>query len=149
LRRTGFLKALRSHGLAGSKELVVQADFGIEEGQQAMKKLLQLREPPTAVFAANDPQAIGAIYACRDTGLRVPEDISIVGAGNIEGIYHPNPFLTTIDWSRQDLGNIAAKILLRAIEKRDRNRPEVHVFPPQLLVRHSTAAPASKPRTAP
>jgi LacI family transcriptional regulator len=139
LRRKGYLKALRSHSLASNKELMVQAGYGIEEGRQAMRRLLQLHDRPTAVFAANDPQAIGAIYACRDAGLHVPEDISIVGAGNIEGIYHPNPFLTTIDWPRQELGSIAAGILLRAIEKRDARRREVHVFPPQLLVRHSTA----------
>ena len=146
LRRKGFLTALRSHSLASAKEFMVQADYGIEEGRQAIKKLLQLPDRPTAVFAANDPHALGAIYACREAGLRVPEDISVVGAGNIEGIYHPNPFLTTIDWPRQELGNMAAAILLRAIEKRenkrDRNRTEVHVFPPQLLVRHSTAPPA-------
>jgi DNA-binding LacI/PurR family transcriptional regulator len=141
LRRKGFLKALRSHNIANNRELIVQADYGIEEGREAMKKLLQLDPPPTAVFAANDPQAIGAIYACRDAGLRVPQDVSIMGAGNIEGVYHPNPFLTTIDWPRQELGGMAAQILLNAIEKRQQNRPEVHVFPPKLLIRHSTAPP--------
>ena len=141
LRRKGFLKALRKHGLAAPKELIVQANYGIDQGGEAMRKLLQLEPRPTAVFAANDPQALGAIYVCRDAGLRVPEDISIVGAGNIEGVYHPNPFLTTIDWPRQELGNMAAWILLRAIEKRGARQPEVHVFPPQLLTRHSTAAP--------
>jgi LacI family transcriptional regulator len=139
LRRKGFLQALRKHNLPARKELMVYADFGIETGRQAMKQLLQLPEPPTAVFAANDPQAIGAFYACRDAGLRVPEDVSLAGAGNIEGIYHPLPFLTTIDWPRRELGNVAAEILLRAIENRDASIPEAHVFPPQLLVRHSTA----------
>ncbi len=141
LRRKGFLKALRTHKLGSNLELIVQADYGIEEGRAAMKKLLHLDPRPTAVFAANDPQAIGAIYACRDAGLRVPEDISIIGAGNIEGVYHPNPFLTTIDWPRQELGGIAAQILLNAIEKRQLNQPVVHVFPPKLLVRHSTSSP--------
>ena len=150
LRRRGFLKALRKHGVAASKELVVQANFGIDEGREAMRKLLQLKPRPTAVFAANDPQALGAIYVCRDAGFRVPEDISIVGAGNIEGIYHPNPFLTTIDWPRQELGRVAARILLRTLEKGDRNPPEVHVFQPKLLIRHSTApVPADNCKAAP
>ena len=139
LRRKGFLNSLRSHKLRSSKDLMVRADFGIEAGRQAMKKLLILPECPTAVFAANDPQAIGAIYACREAGLRVPEDISIIGAGNIEGVYHPSPFLTTIDWPRKELGNIAAELLLRAIEKRDGRHSEGHVFPPRLLIRYSTA----------
>ena len=141
LRRKGFLKALRKHGLAAAKELIVRANFGIDEGRDAMRKLLQLKSRPTAVFAANDPQALGAIYACRDAGFRVPEDISIVGAGNIEGVYHPNPFLTTIDWPRQELGRVAARILLHRLEKGDPNLSESHVFPPKLLIRHSTALP--------
>ena len=106
-----------------------------------MKKLLRLEPRPTAVFAANDPQAIGAIYACREAGLRVPEDISIIGAGNIEGVFHPNPFLTTIDWPRQELGRAAAQVLLSAIGNPKTSQPEIRIFPPELLIRHTTAPP--------
>jgi LacI family transcriptional regulator len=140
LRRRGYLKALHEHGLDGTaKQCIVRAAFDIDAGRHAMEKLLQLRPRPTAVFAANDPQAIGAVYACRDAGLRVPEDISIVGAGNIEGVFHPHPFLTTIDWPRVDLGRVAAEILLKIISGRGREAPESHVFEPELLIRHSTA----------
>lgn len=146
LRRKGFLKALRKYRIDNSdKRCIAHATFDADDGRRAMKQLLQLTPRPTAVFAANDPLAMGAIAACREAGLDVPRDISIVGAGNIEGIYHPNPFLTTIDWPRQDLGRVAAKALLELMEQRDVKSPQTHIFPPQLLVRHSTAEPPSKP----
>jgi LacI family transcriptional regulator len=100
LRHRGYRDALKEGGIAYRKELIESGNFDIQSGREAMKRLLQLKSPPTAVFAANDPMAIGAVYACRDAGLDVPLDISIVGAGNIEGAHHPNPFLTTVDWPR-------------------------------------------------
>jgi DNA-binding LacI/PurR family transcriptional regulator len=98
---------------------------------------------PTAVFAANDPMAIGALYACREAGLEVPAQMSVVGAGNIEGAHHPNPFLTTIDWPRQELGRAAATLLLEATSRKEVSKepPEIRVFPPRLLIRQSTASP--------
>jgi LacI family purine nucleotide synthesis repressor len=106
-----------------------------------MNRLLDQKPRPTAVFAANDPQAVGAIWACREAGLNVPADVSVIGAGNIEGVYHPNPFLTTIDWPRQDLGRTAAKILLARMNGENDEHVQSHIYQPQLLVRHSTAPP--------
>jgi LacI family transcriptional regulator len=143
LRRRGFVKALRQFGFQQDRRSIVAAPFGIDQGREAMKKLLRLKPRPTAVFAANDPQAIGAIYACREAGLRVPEDISIMGAGNIEGVYHPNPFLTTIDWPRQELGRAAAEVLLSAIGNPKASQTEVRIYPPELLIRHTTSPPAA------
>jgi LacI family transcriptional regulator len=144
LRGRGFANAMRAAGLALDKRLIVAGDFQIDGGREAMKALLKLKPRPTAVFAANDPLAIGAVYSCREAGLHVPNDISIVGAGNIEGPHHPNPFLTTVDWPRQELGRVAAEILLDRIGKLEPVKPEVRVFKPELLVRQSSAAPSSK-----
>lgn len=141
LRRKGFVKALRAHGISVPPEWIVPAKLEIEGGRAAMNKLLQLTARPSAVFTANDPQAIGAIYACREAGLRIPEDISIVGTGNIEGDYHLNPFLTTIDWPRQELGRVAAAFILEALKNGDDREPKMRIFEPRLLIRHSSAAP--------
>jgi LacI family transcriptional regulator len=143
LRRRGYADALKSHGLAANPHWIVRGDFGIESGRVAMKRLLETAPLPTAVFAANDPMAIGAVYACREAGLRVPQDISVVGAGNIEGPHHPNPFLTTVDWPREELGRTAATLLLEMIGNRDGRDPAVKVFEPRLLIRQSTASPRS------
>jgi len=106
-----------------------------------MEKLLKMDLRPTGVFAGNDPMAIGAVYACRDAGLKVPDDISIVGAGNIEGPYHPDPFVTTLDWPRKELGSTAASMLVAAIKNPTREYATVKVFEPRLLIRQSTARP--------
>ena len=143
LRRRGYLAALKEAGIPAGREYVTAGDFSLESGREAMRKLLELTPRPTAVFAANDPMALGAVYACRDFALNVPGDVSIVGAGNIEGPHHPNPFLTTIDWPREELGRVAAEMLLEAIRNPDRPAPAGKVFAPRLLIRQSTAAPQS------
>jgi LacI family transcriptional regulator len=141
LRRRGYLRALRQYPDAvRERRLIVTGRFDLESGREAMNRLLHQKPRPTAVFAANDPEAVGAIWACRDTGLDVPGDISIMGAGNIEGVYHPNPFVTTIDWPRQELGRIAAKILLGRIDKTGKDGVHSHVFQPEMLIRHSTSS---------
>ncbi len=138
LRHKGYLSALKKHGIEANRDWILRGTFYADSGGEAMRRLLETRPRPTAVFAANDPMAIGAVYACRDAGLRVPEDISVIGAGNIEGSLHPNPFLTTVDWPRQDLGRTAARMLLNAI-KHPRHRPETTLFEPRVLVRQSAA----------
>jgi LacI family transcriptional regulator len=139
LRRRGYLAALRAAGVSVDRRLITRGNFDIPTGVDAMKRLLKTSPRPTAVFTANDPMAIGAVYACRDAGLRVPEDVSIVGAGNIEGPHHPNPFLTTIDWPRMEMGRAAGELLLAVMDASSQERPEDRVFEPRLLVRQSTA----------
>ena len=138
LRRRGFLEGLKRAGLRRDPQMLLQAPFEMEAGRKAAEKILAREPRPTAIFAANDPLALGAIYACREAGLRVPEDISIMGAGNIEGVYHPNPFLTTIDWPRQELGRIAARFVLEAIGGQT-TAVCTHVFQPVVVARHSTS----------
>lgn len=143
LRKRGYFATMKAHGLAIDKEWVTGKDFVNTTGYNAMRRLLQLRPRPTAVFAANDPLAIGAVRACRDAGLRVPDDISIVGAGCVEGDNNPNPFLTTIWWPNQEMGRAAAKLLLEAIASAEGGETHTRTFAPKLLVRHSSGpAPA-------
>jgi LacI family transcriptional regulator len=139
LRYRGFADALKHHGLPLRKQWTARGRFDIDSGREAMKALLAEPSCPTAVFASNDPMGIGAIYACRDAGLRVPDDMSIVGAGNIEGAHHPNPFLTTIDWPREELGRVAATFLIDAIRNGGNADQPVRVFEPRVLERQSTA----------
>lgn len=140
-RYRGYLDALRSAKIPVLRKYTVAGNFNFESGAEAMKRLLRLNPRPTAVFAANDPMAVGAILACREAGLRVPEDISIVGAGNIEGQYDPNPFVTTLDWPREGLGQMAATLLIEAIERPSRKEPEIRILEPKLLIRQSTGRP--------
>ena len=143
LRYRGYLETLRGQGIEIRKEYIAAGRFDIESGRAAMQKLLAVTPRPTAVFAGNDPMAIGALYAAREAGLDVPGDLSVVGAGNIEGAHHPNPFLTTVDWPRVEMGRQAAAMLLAAVANPQERKPSVEVLAPRLLSRQSTAAPGA------
>lgn len=112
------------------------------DGTRAMKRLLGLTPRVDAVFAANDPSAIGAMKAIWKAGLRVPDDIAIVGAGEITlGDLLRVP-LTTVSWSRDDQGRQAAELLLDRIGPTPSDRFRSVVIPPQLIVRGSSGKPA-------
>jgi LacI family transcriptional regulator len=143
LRYEGYLKAMKANGIAVNPDWVVQGSFDNDSGRQAMTRLLAAKHRPTAIFAANDPSAIGVIEACREAGLSVPADISIVGAGNIEGAIHPSPFLTTADWPRLELGRVAAKMLLGMISPGQGRLPQRKIFKPRILVRQSSGPPGT------
>jgi LacI family transcriptional regulator len=146
LRYRGYQEALRACRIPINKKWVISGRFDIESGSEAARLLLKLDTPPTAIFAGNDPMAIGALRACREEGVDVPGDVSIVGAGNIEGSHHPNPFLTTMDWPRKELGRTAAALLLKiASERSPRENYVIEKFFPQLLIRQSTAPPHNSP----
>jgi LacI family transcriptional regulator len=138
LREQGYLRALRAHGLVENPSWILPGNFRLEDSYSAAKLLLQQDDRPTAVFAASDYSAFGVVQACRDAGLRVPEHISVIGAGNIEGSRHPNAFLSTVDWDREEMGREAAHVLLSLIEDRS-HKVVKKVFPPRLLVRQSTS----------
>lgn len=92
IRYRGYLEALKAAQIAVNKDWIVPGDFYIESGRQAMNKLLELESRPTGVFAANDPMAIGAVYACRDAGLRVPDDVSVVVPATLRASITPTRF---------------------------------------------------------
>lgn len=140
LRREGYLTAMHAHNLPVDPAWIVSSDYSYEGGREAATHLLKLSRRPTAILAGNDPAAMGAVFGCRDAGLDVPRDMSIVGAGNIEGFQHPQPFLTTMDWPRREMGVEAAKMLLEAVAGTGEPGPAERVYTPQLVVRQSTAS---------
>ncbi len=141
-RADGYKTALKAHGVRVRPEWIVRGGFMEADGFRAMKKLLALDSPPDAVFAANDPAAIGAMKAIWAAGLRVPEDVAIVGAGDIAlGDLLRVP-LTTISWSREELGKRAAELILDRIGPTPADKFRRVVVPPQLVVRRSSGGPA-------
>ena len=139
-RLAGFEGALAEAGLSFEPNRLAQGDFDWQSSLRAMRELLALPKPPTAVCCVNDPTAMGAIRACREAGLDVPGDISITGIGSIEPEYLPDPFLTTTETSRLEIGRTAANMLLELIEGR-RPDPLERLIEPNLRVRRSTAPP--------
>jgi LacI family transcriptional regulator len=111
-RLQGYEDALRQAGIAMDPELVVVGDFTNEVGQERARQLLSLREPPTAIFAANDQMAMGTIEAAREAGLRVPEDLSVIGFDNIPEAAYFGPALTTVDQFMDRMGYVATEMLI-------------------------------------
>ncbi len=109
-----------------------------EVGFPVTKALLARKEPFTALFAYNDISAIGAIWALREAGLRVPEDVSVVGFDDIPGAAFANPGLTTVRQPLLRMGEIAAQTLVNQIEDREECLPEIAIEP-EFVIRDSTA----------
>lgn len=114
-RFRGYLKALEKYDIPFNEKLVSRGDFTKEGGYKAVKELLSTSEKFTAIFCANDHMAFGAIRALKEEGLRVPEDVSVIGFDNIEASALSNPPLTTIMQPIYQLGEVSAKILLRLL----------------------------------
>ncbi len=115
LRRQGYLDTLRRHGAPEDPALVVRGSFRERGGYDAMRALLDLSEPPTAVFAVNDLAAMGALHAITDAGLRVPNDISLVGFNDLFHAMYVSPRLTTIQVPDRAMGARAVERLLAMI----------------------------------
>lgn len=134
-RRDGFLLAHQEAGLNFDSSLEAYGSFTIESGERAMGELLSKAQPPTAVFCESDEMAFGAISAIHRHGLRIPDDISIVGFDDHDLSKFAN--LTTIAQPVQLLGETAAWILLEQLKEPTKPRTST-VMPTQLIVRNST-----------
>ena len=145
-RLLGFRAELRALGLDARSEYEQVGDFYAESGELAMRALLGLSEPPTAVFAAADMMAVGAIRAAQDAGLNVPGDLAVVGFDDIQIAPLLNPSLTTIRQDKLGLGLAAARALVELIENPDIN-PPVLTQPVELVVRASCGASALEATT--
>jgi LacI family transcriptional regulator len=137
-RRSAFLKCIAGHGIRDRQRIIVEGNHRVDGGDAAMAKLLALPLPPTAVLASNDLTAIGALRAIRRAGLRVPDDISVVGFDDIELSQYTQPPLTTIRLSRDELGRKACDALYDSVEGRRDMGQEIKVST-NLVLRESTA----------
>jgi DNA-binding LacI/PurR family transcriptional regulator len=138
-------------GVRVRPELTVQIESTVSTpqlGYPFAKQLLARKQPFTALFAYNDISAIGSIWALREAGLRVPEDISVLGFDDIPAAAFNSPGLTTVRQPLEHMGQIAAKTLIDLIEGKAEYVPEIAIEP-EFVVRASTArAPANLARTA-
>ncbi len=135
-RVSGYSQALERYGIPLCDELVVTGDFRYQEGYRAMRQLLALNEPPTAIFACNDIMAVGAICAAKDKGLGVPGDIAIIGFDDIALASFISPRLTTVAQPKHEMGAIAVELLVERIKEKKRPSTKV-ILPVHLVVRES------------
>ncbi len=138
-RLKGYQDALSQANIALDPDLVAVGDFTPERGSECARQLLSLPEPPTAIFAANDQSAMGAIEAAGQAGLRVPEDVSVIGFDNIPEAAYSTPPLTTVDQFIDRMGYVATEMLI-ALVQGETLESGLHKVPTQLVIRHSCQA---------
>jgi DNA-binding LacI/PurR family transcriptional regulator len=137
-RLDGYKSTLQKYGLPVEEELIALGNYQHSSGYEGMKQLLTLPEKPTAVFAANDMMAIGAILAIKEMGLLVPEDISVVGYDDITFAPMVYPQLTTIRQPLFEMGVLAARGLIDRITMGEQAEIVKRILPAELIVRKST-----------
>ncbi|HEX5489330.1 MAG TPA: LacI family DNA-binding transcriptional regulator [Rhodanobacteraceae bacterium] len=140
-RLTGYKDALRDYGIPARKELMIDGDYVFDDGFRGARRLLDLAEPPTAIFGCNDEIAAGALAATQSMGLHVPYDVSIAGFEDSPFSRHSWPPITTARQRADTIVEHAARMLIAGISGHDvRNKG----FNPELVVRGSTAPPRPK-----
>lgn len=138
-REQGYRDALIDHGLPIEEDLIIRGGYRKRDGSRGIKKLLELKILPDAVFCVNDPVAIGAFTVLRQKKIRIPEDVALAGFSNNPLSSLIDPPLTTVDQASYEIGKTAVKILLKQIEKGvDKVKPETIIKKTSLIVRKST-----------
>lgn len=144
-RQTGHEAALRAAGVDVDPSLYVAADFTIQDGADALRTLMRLDEPPTAIFALADEMAFGILYAARGSGIRVPEDLSVIGVDDHD--VSPVVGLTTVHQDVAEHGARAARLVVEQLAGNE-VEPIAEWAPVRLVVRETTAPPRSQPLRA-
>lgn len=138
-RVIGYRDALNAHSIPFKPKMVRPGDFTAESGFAAAQTWLVGDAPrPTAIFACNDLMAIGAVAAVHQAGLRVPDDISVVGFDDIGLASYSSPPLTTVMQPKSEMGQLAAQILVERISNGCSHKAERHLLPTRLVIREST-----------
>lgn len=148
-RLRGYKDALTENGLKVNEDLIFPCDSGtFEEGKEVAKKLLNSKVSIDAIFTNNDPMAMGAMVAIKEKGLKIPQDIAVVGFSNWFFGELMEPSLTTIDQPGYEMGQEAARLLIRQIERKDKDLDdapsEIKVLKTKLIIRNSSLKKTAK-----
>ncbi|MEU6858161.1 LacI family DNA-binding transcriptional regulator [Glycomyces sp. NPDC046736] len=139
-RLHGYREALEAAGIHADSALTATGHYDAASGGEAARALLSLDEPPTAIFAANDTMALGVLREARSRGLRVPEDLSLVGFDDTYSAAWTDPPLTTVRQPLRQMGRVAARTALELAEGRVPDSHHVQLAT-SLVIRESTAPP--------
>jgi LacI family transcriptional regulator len=140
-RLEGFKKAVKEACIREQDTMVIEGKYSVDSGKESMRELLKLEYKPTALFAASDLQAAGALYVASRAEINVPEDLSIIGHDDIDLSYLVNPNLTTMEQPKKQLGKLAVDLLLKTIGNKSSDRiinEKDIVLNTKLVIREST-----------
>ncbi|WP_199616179.1 LacI family DNA-binding transcriptional regulator [Paenibacillus alkalitolerans] len=136
-RVRGYFAALQSAGIGEEDGLVIYAGSGLDEGEKACGRLLDLDNRPSAIFGCNDVMAAGALRAARNRGIAVPGELSVIGFDDTPWCRIVHPELSSIAMPVHELGKKAMEVIVNHIEQKDTSRQSIRMFP-KLVVRGST-----------
>ena len=140
-RLEGFRQALAAHDLPRDESLIVQKNYTVEDGKEAMSRLLREKEIPTAVFCGNDILAFGAMAAVKEAGFLVGTDISVVGFDDLDIARVSDPQLTTVHVPAYRMGKMAGDLLISLIEEKVQ-QPQQYILDCSLVIRQSAGNPS-------
>lgn len=146
-RLRGYKNALGRYGVREDSKLIKPGDFQRESGYRALKEFLQMRNSPTAVFASNDFMALGALEAASESGVRIPEDVALVGFDDATIASFKFVNLTTVAQRIFEMGTKSIQLLKRKLEKPEKWVPQEICLEPKLIVRGSCGAKLKKQNT--
>jgi DNA-binding LacI/PurR family transcriptional regulator len=138
-RLDGYLAGLKTAGLQVDPRLIIETEISLSNGVHAFNELLSQEDPPTAIFAASDYLALGALRAAHERGLSVPQNISIAGFGDIDVAAYSTPPLTTVRVPGYDCAYLASEVLLRLINKEEKKHYQ-YCLDTDLIIRSSCQA---------
>lgn len=137
-RIKGFKRALEKHKLNNIENQVFETGFFIEDGERIMENLIQMGNIPEAIFAANDPSAIGVMKVLKRHGYKIPEDVAVVGFSNSKMAEIVEPALTSVEQPTTEMGQTAAKLLLEQIASSAGDDPKTVTLEGKLIIRKSS-----------
>lgn len=138
-RREGYEAALLDHEMVVRPEYIIAGGYHEEDGQAGAERLLGLDTPPDAIFSINDPVALGALLHIQDQGIKIPEEIGIVGFSNNPNTALVRPNLTTVNQPAFEIGQVAARLLLNNLQNEgEKEKIETIVLKTELVIRQST-----------
>jgi LacI family transcriptional regulator len=136
-RKKGYMEALEKNGMKYDENLVITNSLTSDEGIEAIQKLMSLPQPPDAVFCGNDTTALSSMIYLRDNGIRIPEDVGIVGFSNEPFSRVVSPSISTIAMPGFMMGQKAAEMILKQIEFKEKTFSTL-VMPTELIIRESS-----------
>ena len=138
-RLRGYVEALQAHGYPYDESLVVESDLQLEDGRESMQKLLTLSQMPDGIFSASAYGIMGALQVLKEKGIKVPQEVALIGFTNEPFCSFSEPALSTVDQHNLRMGNAAAEIFLEEIADEEKKFiPQKIVLKPELVIRQSS-----------
>jgi DNA-binding LacI/PurR family transcriptional regulator len=137
-RLAGYLTALKNAGIKPDNDLIVHCDFNRTYAQVATEELLAMKKRPDAIFTISDRMAIGAMLAIKEKGLKMPDDIGLIGFNNEPVVSLVTPSISSIDQPAFEMGKVAAKLFIEMMHSETKINHETVILKPKLIVRESS-----------